>query len=79
MYEFINVIKFNGMYFEDGQVIAVTKKNGDVIIGSVLIKDYDGETVTSKFTLCLDTSKKFHCGRTFITPNEIENIQKVNK
>lgn len=79
MCKLIKAIKFNDEYFENEQVVVVTKENGEVIVGSVLLLDYNGGSVTSERTLVIDTSEKFHNKRTFISFDKIKNIQKVNE
>lgn len=75
---FIEVVKFNNEYFEHGDVVAVTTNDNKVIVGSVMM-DGCGGSFTSKFSLALDTSEKFHNKREFIYYENIKNIQKINK
>lgn len=49
-----------------------------VIVGSVMISSYSG-SFTSKSSLALDTSEKFHNKRKFIYYNDIKDIQRVNE
>lgn len=76
MYNYIEVIKFNDNYFEKGDVVVVTKNNGTVVVGSVIIGEREGES-TSKYTIVLDVSEKYHQKREYISVYDIENIQKV--
>lgn len=79
MYKYLEVIKFNDTYFEDGDVIAITKEDGNVIVGSIIIGNkYSGST-TNANTIALDISEKYHEKRTFVYMKEIKNIQKVNQ
>lgn len=75
---FIEVVKFNNEYFEHGDVVAVTTNDDKVIVGSVMISGYSG-SFTSKFSLALDTSEKYHNKRKFIQYGKIKNIQKINE
>ena len=79
MCNLLKVIKFNEEYFDNGQVVVVTKENGEVNVGSVLLLDYDGGIVTSNHCLVLDTSEKFHHERAYIDFKEIANVQRVKK
>ena len=78
MYNYLEVIKFNNEYFEDGEVVTVTKDDGSIIVGSIMIGDKYGGSITDNSSLALDTSEKYHQKRKFIHKNEITNIQKVN-
>lgn len=75
---FIEVVKFNNEYFEHGDVVAVTTNDNKVIVGSVMMSGCGG-SFTSKSSLALDISEKFHNKRKFIYYNDIKNIQKINE
>ncbi len=75
---FIEVVKFNNEYFEHGDVVAVTTNDDKVIVGSVMISGYSG-SFTSKSSLALDTSEKYHNKRKFIYYGNIKNIQKIKE
>lgn len=75
---FIEVVKFNNEYFEHGDVVALTTNDNKVIVGSVMISDYSG-SFTSKSSLALDISEKYHNKRKFIRYSEIKSIQKINE
>lgn len=77
MYDFIEVIKFNHNYFEDGDIVEITKNDDSVIVGGIIIGNYSG-SATDGNCITLDVSEKYHQKRTFIYPREIKNIQKVN-
>ncbi len=79
MCKLIEAIKFNDECFENGQVVIVTKENGEVIIGAILLQDHTGGSVTSNYSLVLDTSEKFHHESTYINFKQITNIQRVNE
>lgn len=75
---FIEVVKFNNEYFEHGDVVAVTTNDNKVIVGSVMMSGCGG-SFTSKSSLALDISEKFHNKRKFIYYKDIKNIQKINE
>lgn len=78
MYKYLEVIKFNDDYYEDGEVIAITKEDGSVTVGSIIIgSTYDG-SVSNNHLIALDISEKYHQKRAFIYAKEIKNIQRVN-
>lgn len=77
MYEIIRAVKFNGEYFENGDVVAVTTDDGKVIVGAVMIKNFDNSD-TSDSSLVLDISEKYHSKDTYVYKKNIKNIQKVN-
>lgn len=77
MYDFIEVIKFNDKYFENGDIVAITKNDDSVIVGGIMIGNYNG-SVTDDNCIALDVSEKYHQKRAFIYPREIKNIQKVD-
>lgn len=77
MYSFKEVVKFNDNYFEDKDIVVVTKTDGSVIVGGIIIGDYSG-SVTCSHYLALDVSEKYQQKRTFINHRDIENIQRVN-
>lgn len=79
MYNYLEVIKFNNEYFEDGEIVAVTKEDGSVIVGSIMIGNKYSGSITDNSSLVLDISEKYHQKRKFIYKNEIINIQKVNQ
>lgn len=78
MYSFKEVIKFNSEYFEEGDVVAVTKEDETVVVGAIMIDQTHGGTTSDNHALTLDISEKYHQKRTFIKPKEIKNIQRVN-
>lgn len=78
MYEVIRVIKFNGEYFENDDVVAVTTNDGKVIVGAVMIRDSD-VSPTNNNILVLDISEKYHYKKISIYCNSIKNIQKVEE
>lgn len=75
---FIKVVKFDNEYFENGDVVAVTTNDNKVTVGSVMISGYES-SFTSKSSLALDTSEKYHNKRKFIYYGDIKNIQKINE
>lgn len=75
---FIEVVKFNNEYFEHGDVVAVTTNDNKVTVGSVIISGYSG-SFTSKSSLALDISEKYHNKRKFIYYGDIKSIQKINE
>ena len=77
MYSFKEVVKFNDDYFEDKDIVAVTKTDGTVTVGRIMIGDYNG-SVTCSHCLALDISEKYQQKRTFINHKDIKNIQRVN-
>lgn len=77
MYNFIEVIKFNNNYFEDGDVVVIAKIDGTVIVGSIMIGNRYGGFVTDENLLVLDTSEKYLQHREFVYSKDIQNIQKV--
>lgn len=79
MYNFLEVVKFDNVYLEDGEVVIVTKTDGSIIVGSIMIGDRCGGSITDKGLLVLDISEKYHQKRKFIYKNEIANIQKANQ
>lgn len=74
MYTFKKVIKFNGQYFEHGNKIVVTKEDGTVIVGRIIIGEH-GSSITSDYLLVLDVSEKYHQKRAYVYPKNIINIQ----
>lgn len=70
--------KIYNKYFEHEDVVSVTTNDNKVIVGSVMMSGCGG-SFTSKSSLALDISEKFHNKRKFIYYNDIKNIQKINE
>lgn len=80
MYSFKEVIKFNNEYFEHGDEVAITNSDGNVLIGSIIIRDKNNTAiVTNIHGVLLDISEKYHQKTLFIYEDKIKNIQKINQ
>lgn len=78
MYKFVSVVKFNDQYFEDKDVVVITKNDDSVAVGAIIIEGRNG-SVTDNNYIALDISEKYHQKRCFIYTNDIRSIQKVNE
>lgn len=76
MYEVVRAVKFNGEYFENGDIVDVTLNNGKIITGSIMIAN-DDVSPTNNNSLALDTSDKYHSKIKYIYNSNIKNIQKT--
>lgn len=73
---FATVVKFNNILYECGDIVAITKKDGTAIVGSITIP-YNKDTIYG-CNLILDISEKYQSKTLKISFSDIASIQKVN-